>query len=130
MTTTAATWFYNAPEKVPYLVSERVNTTYWEARIGQVLFRTEKVDGPFVLSGMYATSQLRLEWEPNQWLRLTADPAVPVLVEGTRMILRRKPFLRYETPEGASVWEWWLAGGDKRWQEIQGKPAYRNPVKL
>ena len=31
MSATAASWFYRTPEKEPYLLSERVNGTFWEA---------------------------------------------------------------------------------------------------
>lgn len=130
MTTSAATWFYRAPEKVPYLVSERVNTTFWDARIAGVCLRAESVAGPYVLKGTYNGGLITMEWQPNEWLRLTTFPAAPALANGTALVLRRKPFLSYEGPEGEMVWEWWIAGGDKRWHEMQGKPAYRNPMRL
>ena len=132
MTTTAATWFYRTPEKIPYLLSERVNTTFWDERLGGLWLAVVNAEPPIVMQGSYNGANVRMEWEPAKWLRLSTAPAAPALANGTANVLRRKPVIGYETAEGHTVWEWWLTGADadKRWQEIQGKPAYRNPVRL
>ena len=132
MTTTTATWFYRAPETIPYLLSERVNTTYWDARIGGIYLQVVSAEAPIVMQGIYNGANVRLEWEPAKWLRLSTAPASPALANGTANILRRKPVIGFQTPEGHTVWEWWIADGaaDKRWQEIQGKPVFRNPARL
>lgn len=132
MTTTAATWFYRAPEKEAYLIGERVRTTYWEARIGGIWLDAVQVEAPIVMQGYYNGAAVQLEWEPARWMRLSSAPAAPALAHATANILRCKPALRYEDPEGRTIWEWWLDpdAADKRWQEIQGKPAFRNPTRL
>jgi len=132
MTTTAATWFYRAPEKVPYLLAERVRTTFWEARLGGLWLDTVSAEIPITMQGTYNGAAVTLEWEPAKWLRLSSAPASPALVFGVVNVLRRKATLRYEDPQGRAVCEWWMsqADADKRWQELQGKPAYRNPQRL
>ncbi len=130
MTTNAMTWFYRAPEKIPYYISERVNGTFWEARLPGVFLDVVRAEPPFLMQGNYNGTPIAMEWEPAKWLRLTTNPASPSLAQGLGNILRRKPNLSYETAEGETVWEWWLDGVDKRWQEVQGKPVYRNPVRL
>ena len=132
MTTTSATWFYRTPEKVPYLLAERVRTTFWDERFGSLWLDTVRAEAPFLMKGTCNGAQVKLEWEPGQWCRLYSTPASPALAQGVTNILRRKVVLRYEDPQGETVWEWWLtsADADKRWQEVQGKPAYRNPARL
>jgi len=130
MTTTAATWFYRAPENQAYLLAERVNSTFWEERLGGVSLNVEKADPPFRMAGNYNGADVRMEWDPNKWMRLETSPAAPGLAKGLENMLHRKANFRYETGDGHTVWEWWIANGDKRWQELQGKPAYRNPVRL
>jgi len=130
MTTTAATWFYRVPENQPYLLAERVNSTFWEARLGGVWLNVEKSSPPFSMAGSYNGAEVKLEWDPNKWMRLQTTPASPGLAKGLDNILHRKADFRYETPDGQTVWEWWIANADKRWQELQGKPAFRSPARL
>jgi hypothetical protein len=130
MSATAASWFYRTPEKEPYLLAERVNGTFWEARLAGVWLKVEKAEPPFRMAGTYLGANIMLEWEPLKWLRLSTSPASPALMQGLANMLRRRPALRYEAPDGHTTWEWWMEGGDKRWQEIQGKPAFRAPVRL
>jgi hypothetical protein len=130
MTTTAATWFYRMPENQPYLLAERVNSTFWEARLGGVWLNVDKADAPFAMSGGYNGAEISMDWEPTKWLRLETTPEAPGLAKGLANILRRPITLRYETPEGRTVWEWRLGDADKRWAELQGKPAFRNPARL
>jgi hypothetical protein len=132
MTTTAATWFYRAPEKTPYLLAERVRTTFWDARLGGLWLDTVSTETPITMQGNYNGAAVTLEWEPAKWMRLSSNPASPGLAAGVTNVLRRKANLRYEDPQGRVVWEWWLspADADKRWHELQGKPAYRNPQRL
>jgi hypothetical protein len=67
---------------------------------------------------------------PNKWLRLGTAPASAALANGVANVIRRRPNLRYDNAEGEGIWEWRLEDADQRWQEIQGKPAYRNPSRL
>ena len=130
MTTTAATWFYRPPEQQPYLLAERVNGTFWEERLGGVSLSVEKAASPFAMTGNYNGADVRMEWEPNKWMRLETAPAAPALAQGLSNALRRKANFRYATPDGHTVWEWRIADADKRWQELQGKPIYGDPVRL
>ncbi len=130
MTTTAAIWFYRAPENEAYLLAERVNSSFWEERLGGVYLSANKTVAPFSMSGNYNGADVKLTWDTNKWLRLETAPGAPGLAKGLENMLRRGASFRYETPEGYTVWEWWLANADKRWQEMQGKPAFQNPVRL
>jgi len=130
MTTTAATWFYRAPENEAYLLAERVNSSFWEERLGGVYLSADKTDAPYGMSGSYNGAEVKLNWDTNKWLRLETSPAEPGLAKGLANMLRRTANFRYETAAGNTVWEWWLANADKRWQEMQGKPAFHNPARL
>jgi len=130
MTTSAMTWFYRAPEKIPYYIAERVNGTFWEARLPGVYLDVVRAEPPILMQGNYNGTPITMEWEPARWLRLTTCPASPALAKGLANILRRQPSLSYQTAGGETVWEWRLDDAEKRWQEIQGKPAYRSPVRL
>jgi hypothetical protein len=130
MTTTAATWFYRMPENQPYLLAERVNTTFWEARLGGVWLSVDRADTPFAMTGGYNGAEISLEWEPNKWMRLKTAPESPGLAKGLANILRRGANLRYETAEGQTVWEWRLGDADARWQELQGHPGFHKPQRL
>lgn len=131
MTTTAATWFYRQPEKTKYLLEERVRTSFWDARFGSFWVNAVSTDNPIQMEGSFNGAPLQLDWEPGKWFRLSTHPAQPSLAKGlSNIILRRPVTLTYEDPQGHTVWEWRLADADKRWQEIQGKPAYRNLQRL
>jgi len=130
MTTTAATWFYRAPENEAYLLAERVNSSFWEERLGGVYLSADKTDAAYGMSGSYNGAEVKLNWDTNKWLRLETSPAEPGLAKGLANMLRRTANFRYETAQGNTVWEWWLANADKRWQEMQGKPAFHNPARL
>ncbi len=130
MTTNSATWFYHTPEKIPYLLAERVRTTFWDERFGGLWLDTVRAEAPLLMEGAHNGAHVKLEWEPAKWMRLYTAPASPALAQGVSNILRRPAALRYEDSQGFTVWEWWLEGAGKRWQEIQGKPAFRNPARL
>jgi hypothetical protein len=130
MTTSAMSWFYNPPEKIPYYISERVNTTFWDERIAGIMLSVVRAESPIEMAGTYNGAAVTMIWEPREWLRLSTCPAAPALVNGLSNILRRKPVIRYETDQGDTVWEWWVNDSDTRWQELQGRPGYANPVRL
>ena len=130
MTASAATWFYRQPETNPYLLAERMRTCFWDARLGSLWLDTISTAGPLVMQGTYIGSAIKLEWEPRQWLRLSSQPAQTSLTDCVQALLQRRPDLRYETPQGDSVWEWRIADVEKRWQEIQGKTSYSNLQRL
>lgn len=132
MHATAMTWFYSAPVKRPFVLAERVRNSLWEMRLGSLWLDTVSVEAPITLAGTYNGGPVRLEWEPGRWLRLIAQPEAPALVDALRVVVRRKPTLRYTDTEGRTVHEWWVqpAEAEDRWQEIQGKPAFGSPVRL
>jgi hypothetical protein len=133
MTTTASTWFYRAPEKRPYLIAERVRTSLWDQRIGSLWLDTVSAEPPIVMQGNHGDHAVRLEWQPGEWFRLTAaGPEAPALAGALANLLGRKPAIRFTDTAGAAVWEWWIKpdAGERRWQEIQGKPAFGSPVRL
>jgi hypothetical protein len=130
MTTTALTWFYAKPEKNAYALAERVRTTLWEARLGGIWLDTVRAEPPYLMRGRYGESEVEMEWEAGKWLALRARPAAPFLAERMAVVLRFKPAMTYEDADGWTVWEWHLDGGEKRWQAIQGIPAYKQPQRL
>jgi hypothetical protein len=130
MTTTAATWFYRAPEKTPYLLEERVRTSFWDQRLGTLWLNTVSVESPVAMAGEYNGAQVKMEWEPAHWLRLSVRPAQPTLVQGVKNLLQRNPTLRYDDAEGGAVWEWRVDDADQRWQALQGQPAFGNLQRL
>ena len=127
MTTTARTWFYAQPEKNAYALAERVRTTLWEARLGDIWLDTVRAESPFLMRGRYNKADVEMEWEPGKWLALRSKPGDDYLVQRMSFVLGRKPTFTYEDVEGRTVTEWHIDGGAKRWQAIQGVPAYRNP---
>jgi hypothetical protein len=132
MTTTAATWFYAKPESRPYFVAERVRTSFWDQRFGSLWLDTVSAEPPLAMQGTYQGQPVRMEWEPGRWFRLLTRPEAPTLAGGVNNLLRRKPLMRYQDPDGHTVWEWWVQPdeAERRWQEVQGKPAYGNPQRL
>ncbi len=132
MTTTAATWFYRAPEGRPYLLAERVRTSFWDQRLGSLWLETVSATAPIVMQGYADNGPVRLEWEPGAWFRLTAAPAATAVTGAAANLLGRQPTLRYTDTDGQSVWEWWIKPEDaeRRWQALQGKPAFGSPVRL
>ncbi len=130
MTTTAKTWFFNAPEKNAYAIGERVRTNFWDARFGGLWLDTVRVEPPILMTGIYQGSAVELEWQPSRWCSLRTKPAMPNLSIGLSNILGFKPALKYEDPRGYSVWEWRLVDLNARWQAIQGNPAFGKLEKL
>lgn len=132
MNTPALKWFYSTPEKKPYLLTERLRNSFWELRLGSLWLDAVSAEAPFAAEGTFNGGLVRLEWAPNEWLRLTAKPEAPPLADGVRVLLLRKPLLSYTDAEGRTVHEWWVqpAAAEKRWQEVQGKPQFGQPVRL
>lgn len=128
----AAKWFYAAPEKRPYVIAERLRNSLWDLRFGDLWLDTESVEGPIVLSGLYNGGPVKLEWEPRVWFRLTVSPDAPHLANAFKILLRFKPALSFVNKDGATVYEWYPQpeAANKRWQEIQGKPAFGAPQRL
>lgn len=130
MATNARTWFYQTPEKNPYLLQERVNGTLWMARLWDVYFVTERAEPPFRMSAVYHGTPLMIEWEPGKWFRLTAPQSLPGVITAFSNILQLPASLMYTDNHGMVVTEWHRDGGHERWREIQGNPMYQSVVRL
>jgi hypothetical protein len=132
MPTPALKWFYATPERKPYLLTERLRNSFWELRLGSLWLDAVSVEVPFAAEGSFSGGPVRLEWEPNHWLRLSVRPAAPALADGVKVLLLRKPLLSYTDAEGRSVHEWWVqpAEAEKRWQEVQGMPQFGQLARL
>ncbi|MBI3763494.1 MAG: hypothetical protein HY260_16735 [Chloroflexi bacterium] len=130
MTTSARTWFYARPEGRAYDIAERVRTTLWDARIGSIWLDVVRAESPYLMRGHYNGAEVEIEWEVGRCLTLRIKPEEPHLAKSVGFVLGFKPALRYEDVDGNGVWEWHTDGGDKRWQAIQGIPAYQHPRRL
>lgn len=133
MSTNAQTWFYTEPEHQGYLISERLNGTFWAARVVEVYWRCTQAEPPFKAVGYMGDHKIGLEWIPNEWLRLSAPPSAEIdgLVEAiSNRILSFPATLSYAQPDGELIVEWHRDGGHDRWSEIQGHASYINPRML
>ena len=132
MSTNAGTWFYHEPEAQPFMITERLNGTFWQARLVEVYWRCVKADAPFKAEGYLGDQLLEMEWVPGQWLSLRAPAGLDMksLIQTFNRVLARKATLSYGDPHGAQIIEWHLDGGKSRWQEIQGKAGFVKPRRL
>ncbi len=133
MSTNARTWFYEQPEKSLYLITERLNGTFWQARIVGMYWRCVQVEPHYRAIGYAGNRLLELAWVPGQWLSLKAPHGFDIdpLVEAvTQRVLGRPPCVTYATHDNEQVFEWHVDGGDKRWSEIQGRGEFVRPRRL
>lgn len=124
MSTTAQTWFYTEPEHEAYLISERLNSTFWQARAVSTYWKTMRAEPPFLAHGYQGDDIIELEWVPGEWLALRAPREVDVsgLVKAiSQRVLAFPATLSYDTADGQQVMEWHRDGGDKRWSDLQGR---------
>ena len=124
MTTTAQTWFFNTPENNSYLIGERIRTSLWDARFGNIWLETVRSEAPYLMRGALQGAEVELEWTPKQWCILRTKPAHLLLYGGIKNILGFSALFKYETPNGFTAWEWRLGDIKERWQAIQGKPEF------
>ncbi len=132
MTTTAATWFYRDPEQIAYYLEERVNQTFWQARVGNIFLSADSAQPPFKMSGAWRDQAVEIEWRPNEYFTLRTPDEVDAtdLISGVSRVLAQQAALSFIDPEDRLVTEWHVNGGGPRWGDIQGKPAYRHPQRL
>lgn len=133
MSTSANTWFYSNPEPKPYMITERVNGTFWQARVAHIYWHCVRAEAPFRVEGYTADATIQMEWVPGKWLALRIpegiDPAS--LVETvSRHILSMPAALTYIDTEGRRVYEWHTDGGRARWKEVQGRAGFVKPRRL
>ncbi len=133
MSTNAGTWFYTEPEHRAYLIAERVNGTFWQARVTTVYWHCVRAEPPFRVEGYADGAVVEMEWEPDRWLALKApdgfDPA-PLVKALSRRILTMPAALTYTDPAGRQVYEWHTDGGEARWKAIQGRGGFGQPHRL
>lgn len=133
MSANAGTWFYRQPESQPFMVTERLNGTFWQARAVEVYWRCTEAGSTFKADGYFGETLLEMEWEPEHWLRLKA-PAGFDLKQLTgiisRQILAIPAALSFSDSAGNQFVEWHRDGGDARWTEIQGTGGYVMPRRL
>lgn len=128
MATNASTWFYAEPEHRAYLIEERVNHTFWGNRITSVYLDCVREESPFQMTGEWNSTPITLEWVPNDYLTLLADPGAGLdpLIVAMKEILGFLPTISYINLDGHQIVEWRVKGAEQRVQEIQGNAAYRN----
>lgn len=124
MATNSRTWFYTEPEHRPYLIEERVNHTLWANRFGSIYMNCVRAEPPFKMEGVWSDILITFEWMPNAWFKMTANREDSTLVTGMSQVLQLVPTVSYQDESGQFIVEWWRADGDKRYEEIKGRPAY------
>jgi hypothetical protein len=126
MSANASTWFYTEPENEPFLISERLNGTFWQARISDVYWKCTNSATPFKAVGYMSEDIFELEWEPGHWLALTFPQGVEpdrYIEVVSKRVLASKTSASYIDPQGRQVFEWHTEAGKSRWSDIQGNPA-------
>jgi len=133
MSANAETWFYREPEGQPFTVTERLNGNFWQEGIVGVYWRCVRAEAPFCAQGFWDDHILEMEWVPGQWLALKAPAHVDIssLVASISMrILAIQASLTYVDPQDRQIFEWYVDGGEQRWQEIQGNAGFNKPRRL
>ncbi len=133
MSTNARTWFFEEPEHNAYAIVERLNGTFWQARMGQILVTAcSQAEPPFKCRGQWRDEPFELEWQPREWLALRGPTEMAELIPQMSRILGFKPAFRYMDAEDWRVYEWHrdAANGQTRWHAIQGMPAFKHPERL
>ncbi len=132
MTTTATAWFYREPEHNAYALQERIRTHFWDERVGDIFLDTVRAEPPFEMQGEYNRTPVHMEWVPKKYMKLRLHAGSEALARILSRMLKLKPYLKYQDAEGRTIWEWYLNDdeGHKRWQSVQGLPAYRHPERL
>ena len=127
MATNASTWFYTDPEREPFLIEERINHTFWNNRITGLYLSCTSTD-PLRVEGDWRDMAIAMEWEPKQYLKLSAQPGedTDLLIVGIKEILGFLPAVSYVDTSGQMIVEWHAENAGERIQAIQGDPNYRN----
>lgn len=132
--TNASTWFYSQPEPVPFLIAERVNNTFWAARVVDIYWTVTRAEAPYRAEGLLENAPVELEWVPGEWLALGGPQETPafkdIINAISARIVARPATLTYINRRGMRVYEWHPFGGKERWREIQGKPEFIAPERL
>ncbi len=133
MSANAGTWFYRQPETQPFMVTERLNGTFWQARAVEIYWRCVETGSPYRAEGFMGDTRVEMEWEPTKWLRLKAPADFdlkPLMTVISRKVLAIPATLTYGGADGFQYVEWHRDGGDARWAELQGKAGFVKPQRL
>jgi hypothetical protein len=125
MSTNAWTWFFNEPENQAYLITERLNATFWQARVVNIYWHCTQDTAPFQAAGYAGDQVLGLSWQPGEWLSLrvpTGFDEEDLVRAITHRILTVPPTLTYEQ-SSSQVYEWVLDGAQSRYAELQADPT-------
>jgi hypothetical protein len=133
MSTNARSWFFNAPEPNAFAIVERLNGTFWQARLTQLIFtRCTSATAPIRCEGYFRDTPLEVEWEPGKWLAVRCTRALDALAPQIARIIGAPATFGYQDETNRNVIEFHrdAAGSQARWLDIQGKPAFHNPQRL
>ena len=126
MATTSRKWFYSTPEPRPYYIEERVNHTLWNNRLQNVFMSCTQAEAPVKMEGSLNGMPIFFEFVAGQYFTLRMGEERKEVVGAIRQILLGlKPCFTYQDSEGLFVVEWHTDGGEARWKDLQGDPAYQ-----
>lgn len=127
MSGNATTWFYTEPEKGrPYLISERVNQTFWANRITGIYFTCIHAEAPYRLTGSWNGIDAEIEYEVGSVFILRMSEESAKFIKGVSEILGFPPTVSYADLDGRYITEWYAKQANKRLQEVQGNPTFQN----
>jgi hypothetical protein len=131
MATSSRTWFYSTPEPRPYYIEERVNHSLWKNRLQGVYMSCTHVANPIKMEGSLNGMPIFFEWQPGKYFTLkTGEERKDIIGTIRQVLLNLRPTFAYQDIDGLYVVEWHLDGGEDRWRDIQGNPAYQGLQKI
>lgn len=126
MATTSRKWFYSTPEPRPYYIEERVNHTLWNNRLQNVWMSCTQAADPVKMEGNLDGMPMYFEFVAGKYFTLKmGEERKDVIATIRQILLGLKPSFTYQDTDGLFVVEWHTDGGEARWTEIQGNPAYQ-----
>ncbi|MDL5053834.1 hypothetical protein QQ056_09785 [Oscillatoria laete-virens NRMC-F 0139] len=131
MATDSRSWFYTTPQPRPYFIEERVNHTLWKHRLANIHMVCTHAEVPIRMEGRWQNElPVEFEWQPGKYFILRTGDESKEIIGVMRQILMMRPVLMYQDNEGMYVTEWHTDGGEARWRELQGQPAYQGLKRL
>ena len=126
MANTARQWFYSTPEPRPYYIEERVNHSLWNNRLQNVFMSCVQAQSPVKMEGSLDGMPMAFEFAAGRYFTLRmGEERKDVIATMRQVLLGLKPSFTYQDSEGMFVVEWHTDGGEARWKEIQGNPAFQ-----
>lgn len=127
MSANATTWFYREPETGrPYLISERINHTFWTNRINNIYLTCIHAEAPYRLVGKWAEIDVEIEYETARVFILRMSEENSPFVKGVAEILGFPPTVSYTDSDGRHIIEWYAKDASKRLQEVQSNSSLLN----